>query len=85
MPSLKPISLTVLKPSSTNAGVASHPSPPSIQPVVPPKLYLPVNIIELTKTIRASEDIFLDAATMTLICGLPSQSTKHVNATAKEM
>jgi hypothetical protein len=57
----------------------------SIQPAVPPKVYLPVSIIELAKTIRASEDIFLDAATTTLIRGLSSQSTKHVNATAKEI
>ncbi len=84
-PSLKPILLTVLNPSSTDAGVASHPSPTPIQPAVLPEVYLPVSIIELAKTIRASEDIFLDAATTTLIRGLSFQSTKNVNATAKEI
>jgi hypothetical protein len=74
------------KPSSTNAvAPTSDPSPPSIQPVNPPEGNPSVSIIELAKTIRASTDIFLDAETTTLIRGLSSQSTKHVNTTAREV
>jgi hypothetical protein len=64
-------------------GDAPFAGPPSPSTVVPPAINMDSTILEIARAIAVSTDVYVDAATTTLIRGLTYQSTRHMNATSK--